>query len=152
MKLQYFVLSTTVDAIRMQFDSESMANAVPNAQVTDLQATSNEKLLAYVTSNGYFKQLRDCGFVPNSLFEGKKQKESLRRWKSNLKKFSTVCRASPAMLFNGVPFSTISKIVSEEHFVKDWQKAKSGEYTSNLSKDYFVAWPTLQPSRSASGN
>lgn len=79
MKLQYFVLSTTVDAIRMQFDSESMANAVPNAQVTDLQATSNEKLLAYVTSNGYFKQLRDCGFVPNSLFEGKKQKESLRR-------------------------------------------------------------------------
>ncbi len=74
------------------------------------------------------------------------------RWKSNLKKFVTVCRASPAMLFNGLPFSTISKIVSEEHFVNDWQKAKDGEYRSNLPSDYFVTWPTIQPTRTSPGN
>ncbi len=63
----------------MQIDSDTMANAVPNALVTDIQVQSNDKLLDFITSNSFFKQLRDCGFVPNSVFEGDKKKESLRR-------------------------------------------------------------------------
>jgi hypothetical protein len=45
------------------------------------------------------------------------------------------------MLFNSITYSSLSKLISEQTFLSDWEKAKTGKYPTKIPKEYYTKWP-----------